>query len=210
MWFGLDELDRKIAEHVTEPYGVFVELGAADGVRQSNSLHFERKGWRGVLIEPVPAQYEACLENRPLAQVFNCACVPPEQEGFVDMTAVGLMSMVVGALGGGEKEAEWIARGERFDGASYAVRVPARTLDSVLQEAGVDAIDLLSLDVEGFEVGVLQGLDFSRTRPRWIVAEDPYDTALREYLQGRDYEAAAVLSERKFTRDTLYRPKSAS
>ena len=204
-WFGLKELDRKIAEHVRDPVGTFVELGAADGVNQSNSLHFESKGWRGVLIEPVPAQFEACLRNRPLAQVFNCACVPPGQEGFVDMTVVGLMSLVVGALGGGEREAAWIERGAGFSSAPYPIRTPARTLTSVLEEARLSVIDLLVLDVEGYEAPVLEGLDFSRFAPRWIVAEDRYDDEVKDHLEPRGYELTSVLNEKRFSRDRLFR-----
>jgi hypothetical protein len=106
MYYGLGEFDRRIAEHLVESKGTFVELGAGDGLKHSNTLFFEERGWRGVLIERIPAQYERCILNRPLARVFNCACVPFGKEGVVEMISVGYMSMVVGAMGGGSRETE--------------------------------------------------------------------------------------------------------
>ena len=50
------------------------------------------------------------------------------------------------------------------------VRGP-RTLTSVLEEARAPEVDLLSLDVEGYEADVLRGLDFERWAPRYLLVE---------------------------------------
>jgi hypothetical protein len=50
-------------------------------------------------------------------------------------------------------------------------RVSARTLSGLLDEAGVEHIGLLSLDVEGYEDQALRGLDLSRHAPAWILVE---------------------------------------
>ncbi len=45
--------------------------------------------------------------------------------------------------------------------ADYVIVVPTRTLDSILEEAAAPVpIDLLSIDVEGHEIEVLQRLRF--------------------------------------------------
>ena len=203
---GLECLDQRIARFLPERSGTFVELGAFDGVTQSNTLYFERRGWRGVLIEPTPAAFAQCVENRPLAQVFNYACVDKATAGKnVNMTAVGLMSIVDGTRDA-DTETEWVERGEQLQQLErQAIVVPTRTLADVLAEAGVTAVDLLSLDVEGGEVGVLLGLDLSRLRPHWIVCEDPYDDTVERYLTAADYVVESVLLERAHTRDVLYR-----
>jgi hypothetical protein len=68
-------------------------------------------------------------------------------------------------------------------------RVQARTLSNVLDEAGVTNVDLLSLDVEGYESYVLRGLDLSRHAPAWLLVE------MHDLETGRA-QLAAVLGER--------------
>jgi hypothetical protein len=61
------------------------------------------------------------------------------------------MSVVDGARGKKEDDLEWIHKGlevQRIHG-SYTVKVPTRTLTSVLDECNVSTVDLFSLDVEG-------------------------------------------------------------
>ena len=205
-YHGLGALDAAIERELDVPCGTFVELGAFDGLTQSNTRHLESRGWRGLLIEPVPAAFEACRENRPLATVVNCACVAADDtRPSVPMAAAGLMSLVRGSRPEAEEE-EWLERAESLQALTRdEIEVPARTLQSVLDEAGMTRIDLLSLDVEGGETTVLQGLDFTRTRPRWIVCEDPYDDTVREFLAGQGYAVQRQLSARKHTRDMLYR-----
>jgi FkbM family methyltransferase len=210
-WFGLDLLDQRIARYVTAPFGTFVELGAFDGLTQSNTASFERRGWRGVLIEPVPDNYKKCVLNRPLAQVFNYACTAAAAPGeCTTMTDVGLMSLVDGTRDRTIEE-NWIARGEALQQiASKKLSVPIRTLRDVLAEAGISHVDLLSLDVEGGEIGVLEGLDLNQLRPQWIVCEDTYDDTVRNFLRSHDYAVHAVLLERAHTRDVLYRSAAAA
>jgi hypothetical protein len=58
--------------------GVYVEMGALDGISGSNSLFFdEALHWDGLLIEPSPPNYAHCVTNRPharKAEVAACAC----------------------------------------------------------------------------------------------------------------------------------------
>jgi hypothetical protein len=53
------------------------------------------------------------------------------------------------------------------------IDVPARTLNSILAEAGApQPIDFLSIDVEGHEIEVMRGFDFIRWQPRLVLLED--------------------------------------
>lgn len=205
-YFGLENLDEKIAKHVNEKRGIFVELGAYDGIAQSNTLHFERNGWRGVLIEPQPEVFSRCVKNRPLAQVFQCACIADNDSRIeVELECVGLMSLVKGEKCKQEAE-EWITRAEEIQGISRkTVLVPARTLTSVIQEAGLNEIDLLIVDVEGAELSVLKGFDFSKWRPTHVVCEDNYGDQVTQFLERHNYKALDTLVERKYTRDVIYR-----
>ena len=206
--YGLDRLDRRLDKYLNQDRGFFVELGANNGISQSNTAYLERyRQWSGILIEPIPRLFRECRRNRPKAVHFNCACVDPDTatQEIVGMMDCNLMSVVSGALG--EKEATWIASGEQVQNIrAQPVRVPCRTLSSILEECGNPAVDLLSLDVEGYETSVLQGLDLSRHRPRYILVEVVI-TPLVELTRhlGEHYDYVAHLSQT----DVLLRSRSA-
>jgi FkbM family methyltransferase len=156
---------------------VFVEAGAYDGYFESNTYWFERfRGWSGVLVEPVPRLAAATRRERPGAQVFECALVPFDHpSATVEMLYGGSMSLVAGSQGSSEADVAFAqcgaSAGVLAGRDTYRLSVPARTLSDVLSEAGVADIDLLSLDVEGYEGAVLRGVDFERHAPRYIVVE---------------------------------------
>ena len=68
---------------------------------------------------------------------------------------------------------DWVAAAHAVaqEEPEHEFTVPARTLSSLLDEAGAPEVDLLSLDVEGYEPQVLAGLDLDRHAPRYILVE---------------------------------------
>ena len=121
--------------------GTFVELGAFDGVTESNSQLFERcLNWTGVLVEPNPRAWEALREHRaarPRAHLYHAS--PTCNESDDDATArIANHAYTSSAL---------LAAGATRGGALVACTSMAR----VLRHARVDAIDVWSLDVEGSE-----------------------------------------------------------
>jgi FkbM family methyltransferase len=212
---ALHDLDRKLTKWLPRPGGFFVEAGAYDGFIQSNTYWLERfRDWRGVLVEPVPHLYANARRVRPRCHVVNCALVAPDHdEPTTTIRYGGLMSVVRGARGGAEAEEHHVRAGDMFglDDVAYDITVPARTLSSVLDEARAPReIDLLSLDVEGLEASVLEGLDLDRFAPRFILMEMEADAPGRrgpvEAVIGDRYE----LVERLSPMDVLYRRRDGS
>ena len=76
-YFGRNKIDAKLLEYLNYENGFFVELGANDGLRESNSYYFEKNlNWKGILIEPVSKNFEKCKKNRSYKNFFfNTACV---------------------------------------------------------------------------------------------------------------------------------------
>jgi FkbM family methyltransferase len=195
---GHDELDAKLQRYLPAT-GTFLEAGANDGYTWSNTYYLERfKGWHGILVEGIPALSEECRRTRRRSQVYNCALVDASfAEDHVTMTYSDLRSLIKGS----EPQMEQLIRGERE--SSYEVRAPARTLTSVLEEAGVERIDFMSLDLEGFEAAALRGLDLERWGPTWLLVEVVSGEGRSgvEAVLGERYEAVGALTEG----DVLYR-----
>jgi hypothetical protein len=120
------------------------------------------------------------------------------------MHHANLMSLVVGAQKSAEAERDHLRRAAQIQQIEVGeVEVPARTLSSVLDEAGISRIDLLSLDVEGFELQALSGLDLGRHRPRYMLIEARFRDEIDTHLDAL-YLPVAALSHH----DVLYRLRS--
>ena len=89
---------------------------------------------------------------------------------------------------------------------TYEVKAPVMTLNSILEKRKVKRIDLLSLDVEGFELQVLQGLNFNQFRPRFMLIEvrEGQRQKMESFCSNVSYRAVAELSQRDHYQDVLY------
>jgi FkbM family methyltransferase len=171
---GLAKLDKKMMKYLPVGEGIYIEAGANDGINQSNTYFLERKhGWTGILVEPVPRLYERCQRARPKSLVINAALVGPENEGEnITILDLGLMSVVDGALGGGEQEEKHIEYGKSFSGKKFKKSVAVGiTISNLIDGYGPNQISLLSLDLEGYEIEALKGLDLGRHQPSCILLE---------------------------------------
>jgi FkbM family methyltransferase len=141
--------------------GYFVEVGANHPQIGSQTWRFEQSGWNGVLVEPQQDLAEDLRRERK-ARVFAVACSSPANAGRL------LPFYVAGWLSALDRDR--MAPGAEPESV---VEVPIKTLDAILTEADAPSpIDFLSIDVEGHEIEVLEGFDFTRWRPRLILIED--------------------------------------
>lgn len=204
--FALNDLDRKIEKHIGLYGGYFIELGANNGFSQSNTLYFElKKRWRGVLIEPVPHLYLQCLRrrSRPGNSIICAACVPFEfDEKFVEIEYAGLMSLSKSLELDIDAPEEFLERGRaHLNNKSEGFRfgAPAMTLTQILDEnQSPKKIDLLSLDVEGAEISVLNGIDFERYDIEHILVETRNFQAIEKFLLANDYTFIDALSKHDY------------
>ena len=195
---SLNSLDRRIEKYLPSD-GVFIEAGANDGLNQSNTLFLARKhGWSGILIEPVPRLYARCIKNRKESLCINAALVSPNESGIaIKLIDLDLMTQVKSSNSFEASEAN-IRIAETVQGIKRSeVSVTGRTLSEIIEESTFQSIDLLSLDVEGFELEVLLGITNESHFPRWILVETSDINAVLETLGDR-YEEIQKLSEHDY------------
>jgi FkbM family methyltransferase len=158
--------------------GFFVEVGANDPERWSQSFHLEQLGWRGIVVEPQP-QLAELLRQRRKAKVYAVACSAPENSG---------RRMTLHLAGGHSSFDPMLKVAAVRSDAS--IEVTLKTLDEILIESDAPRpIDFLAIDVEGHEVEVLRGFDFARWRPRLILLEDHVlDMRLHRFMRLQGYK----------------------
>jgi FkbM family methyltransferase len=173
---GKDE-PRIVSEYLRGAGCVFVEVGAFEPIALSQTYHLEQEGWSGILVEPL-AEHAAALRLHRKARVFETACGAPENHGkLMPIRVAGSLSTM--------RTADLAP--ELADKEVRDVRVV--TLDCVLAEAGVGAIDFLSIDVEDVELDVLRGFSIEKYRPRLVLIEDFSRTLHKHrYMVSRGYK----------------------
>lgn len=146
---------------------MFVEVGCIDGLRFSNTLALELRGWRGVCVEAHADYIDGLKRNRPGSIVIHCA-VGERDGGEVVFHANSRGSL---STLDPSREADFRARYGEFFTGFVPQRVRLRGISSLLDELDIANVDVLSLDIEGCEVPALRSIDFSRHRPRVLLVE---------------------------------------
>jgi FkbM family methyltransferase len=201
-YFGLNKLDEKILKYLNYDKGFFVELGANDGISQSNTLHFERyKNWKGILIEPIKFKYDRCVNIRSKKNIFfNCACVSKDYSKkrinliYSDLRSVTIDSnnLVVPTQHINSDDLNIYQTHKEYS-------VEARTLNSLFIESECPKImDFLSLDTEGYEIEILKGIDFKEYRFKYMLIESRDIEVLDNFLKKKSYQLIDKLSKHDF------------
>ncbi len=186
--------------------GVFFEVGANDGLDQSNTAYLEKyRGWRGILVEALPMQFRKCLRNRPRSTVINAALVSSDfAADTIEITYANLMSTINDPQRNLLSVEGHVAAGNQFLTAEQKalsgtrITVPALTVSAVLDGTGHTQVDFFSLDVEGYELEVLKGIDFSRHRPRYFLIEARDKQGMDRFMAMHGYRYVAQWSEQDF------------
>jgi FkbM family methyltransferase len=165
--------------------GVFVELGAMDGLTYSNTYFFERElGYDGVLIEPTN-QYERLVINRPVCKNVNLAV------NYNDTSSIFIGNGPCGGLLSSMND-NFKSRNNVNSMDKYYVK--CSPFKKILNDNNVKYIDLLSIDVEGGEQIVLETMDFNI--PVFVIIIE-----LDEHNPEKDDKCRDILRKQGFTFD---------
>ena len=146
--------------------GLYVDVGAGHPRFENDTFSLYQRGWRGINIEPNHDFHAALMEERP--RDINLRVVLSDIVG----DAVAYYELNGSGLSTCDVEQATTYQGS---GRDVVVReVPMTTLSNVITEAGIDRINILKVDVEGFEEKVLNGNDWEKFRPDVVVVEATY------------------------------------
>jgi FkbM family methyltransferase len=164
--------------------GIYVDIGAFDPARYSNTLLLHKAGWRGINVDPNPEAIGRFGRARP-EDINVCAALSEGERQVEYVVYPGVATNRIVAPG---------AEAPSVLGEKPLRRIPmtTRTLASLLDEHAQGAeIDLLNVDCEGEDLKVLQGNDWARWRPYLICIEAHEDRDREQvgnYLAAQGYE----------------------
>ena len=156
-----DVAERTALTAALHPGSVFLDVGANAGFYSLWALSLKKAGLRVIAVEPTEVMLERIRHNlaenglESSVSLFPCAATAEPCEVTIHEDQHNIGESAVCAEGEGRK-------------------VLGRTLLAILGDAGVDKVDALKIDIEGFEVPVLTAFfgDAPRTLwPRFIIGE---------------------------------------
>lgn len=165
--------------------GFFCDVGGNDPIFINNTYFFEReRKWKGIAFEPMPKMNEKWKQIRGGVECLQCALGKEEK-------TVEFCEYEDDYMSGLEREVN-------YQGAvKNKYKVEMRRLADVFCERNITYVDFMSIDVEGSELGVLEGIDFSAVTIHVIVIENDKgggkENAIRKFLHKKGYVLQARL-----------------
>lgn len=161
-----------------QPCGFYVDVGAYDPVKYSNTFGFYLKGWNGINIDPSPEAFKKFKKARPNDINVNV--------GISDTPGkLTYYSFKEAAFNTFSK-----SLAESYKTPFDTSQIKVERLDRVLDACNIPAsgIDLMSIDVEGMDLQVLKSNDWKRYRPRVIAVEFATgDDSIKKFLTKLKY-----------------------
>ncbi len=146
--------------------GFYVDVGAHHAYRFSNTYWAYRKGWSGVCIDAAPGFAKKFEQSRPRDVAVEC-CIT-ESSGHTDFYVFPEQ-----ALNTTNPVRESVVRKATGELAKV-ISVETEPLANILSKhlpPHVDAIDFMSIDIEGGELAALRSNNWLRFKPRVLVLE---------------------------------------
>jgi len=176
--------------------GVFLDIGAHDGITYSNTYFFEKeRSWTGICIDPNPDVFQKLVVNRHCI-CENCAIATEEKQLVYRKVNGQYFSEMLGGILE-FMDTEHIERINReienhVECSIEDIPVECKRLDSILSKYAMNKIDYLSIDTEGAEYEILQSLDFDKLNIRLISVERNKDSQVHNLLNSKEYRCCSA------------------
>lgn len=153
-----------------KPSGVFIDIGANDGITFSNTRALALSGFKGVFIEPSPKAFERLKTLYNGHKGFylyavsigdhNGKAILQESGSLCSAADVGLVSSVKV-----EENIRWM---RHFVEGKYVVfnpiEVPMFRWKTFYNRLKIKKFDFVSIDCEGFDLEILSQMDLTEVR----------------------------------------------
>ena len=198
-YYSQNGQDKYLAEKVFlgKRNGIFVDIGANDGVTMSNTYYMEKElGWTGMCIEPHPTVFQKLKAARK-SVLINCALSEEETEGtFLKIS--GYAEMLSGLVEFyDENHLQRISTElKKYGGSKDEIKVKCRNINNLLKENGLTTIDYVSVDTEGAEAAIIATIDFCEIDIKVISIENHYKQGIIEKLmREKGYKLLVILGD---------------
>jgi FkbM family methyltransferase len=156
--------------------GIYVDVGAHDGVALNNTLYFEKNNnWRGINIEPIKKVFDTLEKNRPNDTNINCAICNNDGEAEFYLNE-GYTEMLSGIIDNYDKRhfERLNKENNETSATTQIIKVITKKLETIFDENKISHVNYLSIDVEGAEFEVIKSINFDKVFVDIIGFENNY------------------------------------
>jgi len=166
----------------------YLDIGAFDYSKMNNTYLFYQRGLRGVCIEPDPILFEKFKKRRPADTCLNVG-ITADKNSLLDFYIMSSKTLNTFSEEEAKKNESMGYRIEKI------TKIETRSINSILDQYFTIAPNLISLDVEGLDLEILERLDFNRHRPDVLCVEtidfadgkEVKNTGIIRLLESEDY-----------------------
>jgi FkbM family methyltransferase len=153
--------------------GTYVDIGCWHPVKASNSYFFSLRNWKGICIDPNPELEKLYKKFRPNDVFVNCAVGETDANLNYYMLSDNNSSMNTLNL-------DFLKKHDLEKDIKKTITIPTFSLKEILDKniTASDRLDFFDVDVEGFDLQVLQSNDWDKYRPKVVVTET--DISIKE------------------------------
>ena len=195
-FYSQDGQDKFIVELLKNKRGgIFLDIGAYDGIEFSNSFYLEKElGWGGICVEPNPRVFDQLNKNRNSTCLNICIAKEKRDYNFLLISGYAVMlSGIIEFFDGRHMDRINKAIFD-FGGDKEIISIPGLPLKDILFERGIGVIDYCNIDVEGGEISVLDSIDFSKVKIKIFTIENNNGSReVKNYLRKHGYRLIAKL-----------------
>jgi FkbM family methyltransferase len=139
--------------------GIYVDIGAHDGITASNTYFFDKLGWKGVCVEPIKERFLELEKNRT-SKNYNCVISDIDAKEVEFCKIDGYSEMLSGILQNyNENHKQRILREcEQHNCKREKLLIENKKFSDIAPSTN---IDFLSVDTEGNEDKILESIDYN-------------------------------------------------
>jgi FkbM family methyltransferase len=178
--YGEDKVLRVL---LPERFGTYIDIGSGHPRYNSNTYWFYRRGWRGILVEPLQSLEKMSRRLRPRDSLIRS--MVGEKGNHVFWEFIPSEYSTSDSTQAEKCLARDVQLVKKYNVTSFPLSEIAPSMDP-------SAPTLIDIDVEGTDIDVLRSNDWIRTKPRVVVVED------RQVFDEGDSEVAKFLLEKGY------------
>jgi len=208
---GNDKNFKNISNFINYKNGTYFEIGALNGFFSSPTYNLSvRKNWKGIMVDGNNEFFNLIRLYRPKDEIIHAACSSKENSlksnncNFINLHHSGEIYL-------SDEQIDIYSKNKLKELGNDIVRnnIPLTTVTDIIDSSKIVNnfnLDLMVIDVEGHEMEVLSGYDFSKVNTKFFLIESrtsEEQNLVNIFLEKNKYKCIGQTSSTDFLYEKL-------